>query len=241
MLSTLFRRLLSTVLSIILFCFCFPSGVLATDDPEISESVITEGTLPHVSPPSEFPPEEFFSEESLPEESIPEESLPEESFPEEPIPEEPIPEESIPEESIPEEPIPEEPIPEESIPEQSLPQESLPVEPLAEMPDLPAASATESEPPGPGLYFGQLHAHSNLSDGSSSVSDLFLQAREQGLDFFAVTDHSDSFDSHLSGCIGADGAAVSRDWAAGKNAAAASTSNTFVGIYGYEMSWPHNM
>ena len=241
MLSTLFRRLLSTVLSIILFCFCFPSGVLATDDPEISESVITEGTLPHVSPPSEFPPEEFFSEESLPEESIPEESFPEESFPEEPIPEEPIPEEPIPEEPIPEESIPEEPIPEESIPEQSLPQESLPVEPLAEMPDLPAASATESEPPGPGLYFGQLHAHSNLSDGSSRVSDLFLQAREQGLDFFAVTDHSDSFDSHLSGCIGADGAAVSRDWAAGKNAAAASTSNTFVGIYGYEMSWPHNM
>ena len=73
-------------------------------------------------------------------------------------------------------------------------------------------------------YFGLLDAHSSLSDGLGSVQEAFSQAAQvEGLDFFAVTDHSGSLDS--------------AKWASGKQAAAAVTSDHFVGIFGYEMTW----
>lgn len=72
--------------------------------------------------------------------------------------------------------------------------------------------------------FGLLDAHSSLSDGLGSVQEAFSQAAQvEGLDFFAVTDHSGSLDSDK--------------WAAGKQAAAAVTGEHFVGIFGYEMTW----
>ena len=100
----------------------------------------------------------------------------------------------------------------------------------------------EPEISGPGLYFGLLHAHSGISDDTIPAEDLFASAAQMpGLDFFAVTDHSDSFDNHKTGAIGTDGSTVSADWTSGKAAAAAVTGTSFVGIYGYEMSWPANM
>lgn len=87
-------------------------------------------------------------------------------------------------------------------------------------------------------YFGQLHAHSDISDGTASPAALFAAAKAAGLDFFAVTDHSDSFDNAQSGAIAAVGGSISADWAAGKAAAAAAADDSFVGIFGYEMSWP---
>ena len=73
-------------------------------------------------------------------------------------------------------------------------------------------------------YFGLLDAHSSLSDGLGSVQEAFSQAAQvEGLDFFAVTDHSGSLDS--------------AKWASGKQAAAAVTNDHFVGIFGYEMTW----
>lgn len=88
-------------------------------------------------------------------------------------------------------------------------------------------------------YFGLLDAHSSLSDGLGTVQEAFSHASQvEGLDFFAVTDHSDSFDGAGSGDITRDGASVSRAWAAGKQAAAGATNDRFVGMFGYEMSWP---
>lgn len=88
-------------------------------------------------------------------------------------------------------------------------------------------------------YFGLLDAHSSLSDGLGSVQEAFSHASQvAGLDFFAVTDHSDSFDNAGSGVITRDGASVSRAWTAGKQAAAGVTNDRFVGMFGYEMSWP---
>lgn len=88
------------------------------------------------------------------------------------------------------------------------------------------------------VYFGLLDAHTDISDGDGSVWEAFsCAANVQGLDFFAVTDHSDSFDNADSGCITVDGNTVSSDWAAGKQAAAAVTNEDFVGIFGYEMTW----
>lgn len=91
------------------------------------------------------------------------------------------------------------------------------------------------------LYFGQLHAHTDISDGAGSVEEAFQYASQaDGLDFFAVTDHSDSFDNAGAGAIGKDGARISADWAAGKQAAASVTGEDFVGLFGFEMTWPED-
>ena len=43
------------------------------------------------------------------------------------------------------------------------------------------------------FYYGQLHGHTNLSDGKGTIDEAFTWARDQGkADFFAVTDHSNS-------------------------------------------------
>lgn len=91
------------------------------------------------------------------------------------------------------------------------------------------------------LYFGQLHAHTDISNGAGSVEEAFQYASQvDGLDFFAVTDHSDSFDNADMGAIDADGADISADWADGKQAAASVTNGDFVGLFGFEMTWPED-
>ena len=88
------------------------------------------------------------------------------------------------------------------------------------------------------LFFGQLHAHTSDSDGDGTVAEAYAYAANvAGLDFFAVTDHSDSFDHDLEGELTADGSLVSKVWAGGKTAAKAATTEDFVAIYGFEMSW----
>ena len=90
------------------------------------------------------------------------------------------------------------------------------------------------------LYFGQLHSHTNISDGAGSVEEAFAHAYDvDNLDFLAVTDHSNSFDneSDESVDLGADLSGVSSEWKQGHDAAAAVTDDDFVGIYGFEMTW----
>ena len=100
---------------------------------------------------------------------------------------------------------------------------------------------TEKFTPDWNVYFGQLHAHTNLSDGTGSVEEAFDYASKvENLDFFAVTDHSDSFDNADAGAIGADGRSISTGWAAGKKAAASVTNEDFVGLFGFEMTWPED-
>ncbi len=100
---------------------------------------------------------------------------------------------------------------------------------------------TEKFTPDWNVYFGQLHAHTNLSDGTGSVEEAFDYASKvENLDFFAVTDHSDSFDNADAGAIGTDGAGISAGWAAGKQAAASVTNEDFVGLFGFEMTWPED-
>ena len=91
------------------------------------------------------------------------------------------------------------------------------------------------------LYFGQLHSHTNISDGAGNVTEAFEHAANEvdNLDFLAVTDHSNSFDneSDESVDLGADLSGVSSEWKQGHDAAAAVTDGDFVGIYGFEMTW----
>ena len=122
----------------------------------------------------------------------------------------------------------------ELIAQETEPAETVQPDSLAEQKEEIKAAG-----PGYGLYFGQLHAHSDLSDGKGTVEETFRFASTvPGLDFFAVTDHSDSFDNELDGSLDADGTAISSGWAAGKAAAAAVTGGDFVGIFGCEISWP---
>ncbi len=90
------------------------------------------------------------------------------------------------------------------------------------------------------LYFGQLHAHTNISDGAGSVTEAFQHASQvENLDFLAVTDHSNSFDNESDSRVdlGADLTGISSEWAQGHAAAEEVTDEDFVGLYGFEMTW----
>lgn len=95
----------------------------------------------------------------------------------------------------------------------------------------------EELPQGPGLYFGLLHSHSSLSDGTEPAEAVFRRAAGERLDFFALTDHSDSFSNPVSLSDGTG----SPEWTAGKAAAEAATDSDFVAIFGFEMSWGNGL
>lgn len=98
-------------------------------------------------------------------------------------------------------------------------------------------------------YFGQLHSHTNLSDGAGSVETAFDYASKvKNLDFLAVTDHSNSFEGS-SYTASINDSTNNEKWATGKKAAenitaqkisnddSTSAGSTFLGVYGYEMTW----
>lgn len=98
-----------------------------------------------------------------------------------------------------------------------------------------------------GLYFGQLHAHTNLSDGTGTVEQAFEHAANvENLDFLALTDHSNSFEGQ-SGLpsagtthLGDENAEeVNASWREGREGARNITAQEgdFVGLYGFEMTW----
>jgi hypothetical protein len=92
------------------------------------------------------------------------------------------------------------------------------------------------------LYFGQLHSHTNLSDGTGTVEQAFDHASSvENLDFLAITDHSNSFDNEQSVHLDTENAeSLSSDWSEGRSGARAITAReggTFVGLYGFEMTW----
>ena len=87
------------------------------------------------------------------------------------------------------------------------------------------------------LYFGQLHSHTNISDGTGTVDDAYQYAENNAkVDFLAVTDHSNWFDNDTKASL-ADGS-MSVAWNKGLNAADKyNKDGDFVAIYGYEMTW----
>mgnify|MGYP004549341853 CR=1 FL=1 len=89
-------------------------------------------------------------------------------------------------------------------------------------------------------YFGQLHSHTNLSDGAGTIDDAYTHASKvPGLDFEAVTDHSNWFDNDVESDI-LDGS-KSEKFNQGKAAADKYTKEDFVAIYGYEMTWSNGI
>lgn len=89
-------------------------------------------------------------------------------------------------------------------------------------------------------YFGQLHSHTNFSDGVGSVDDAFQYAKNTAkVDFQAVTDHSNYFDNELAASMN-DGS-MSTKWVKGHQLADQYTDSNFVGIYAYEMTWSNGL
>lgn len=91
------------------------------------------------------------------------------------------------------------------------------------------------------VYFGQIHSHTDYSDGAGTCDQAFDYAKNTAkqIDFLAVTDHSNSFDNADSANIH-DGS-VSTEWKEGHELADKYTDSTFVGIYGYEMTWSNGL
>lgn len=86
-------------------------------------------------------------------------------------------------------------------------------------------------------YFGQLHSHTNYSDGQGTPEEAYNWAKNTAkADFFAVTDHSNSLDNDTSATI-LDGS-MSSEW---KNlhltADKYNENGKFAAIAGYEMTW----
>ena len=93
-------------------------------------------------------------------------------------------------------------------------------------------------------YFGELHSHTNISDGTGSLEDAYSWAKNNAnADFFAVTDHSNWFDNDTQGSFfNADGtendSAASTEWAKMHQVADQyNQDGEFVAIAGFEMTW----
>lgn len=95
-----------------------------------------------------------------------------------------------------------------------------------------------------GIYFGQIHSHTNFSDGAGSCEEAFIHASTQvaNLDFLAVTDHSNSLDGEADSDI-----AVNKDtsedmeWTKGHALAEQYSREDFTCLYGYEMTWSNGL
>lgn len=98
---------------------------------------------------------------------------------------------------------------------------------------LPRETPEENEESG--IYFGQFHSHSTLSDGIYAPAELYAAAKDAGLDFFAITDPSHSFDRHKEAAL-TDGD-LSRHWVSGQNLAETSTTTDFLALFAFEMAW----
>lgn len=99
-------------------------------------------------------------------------------------------------------------------------------------------------PPGLHFFTGDLHAHSSYSDGVGSPAEVFAASRANGLDFFALTEHSEAFDIPLSaneGCLSDPAPCLTSPtvdkWAAISRAAEAATEpGAFVAFRGFEVT-----
>lgn len=91
------------------------------------------------------------------------------------------------------------------------------------------------------IYFGQLHSHTDYSDGAGTCDQAFNYAKNtaKNIDFLAITDHSNSFDNAASASM-LDGS-MSTEWVTGHQLADQYTDSTFVGIYAYEMTWSNGL
>jgi hypothetical protein len=93
-----------------------------------------------------------------------------------------------------------------------------------------AVAQSEDPTAGYNVYFGDLHAHTNYSDGEGTPWTAFAAAKEAGADYFATTDHV----AYPYGQVGL----TPELWADTLDATEAFTDETFVALAGYELWLP---
>ncbi len=96
-------------------------------------------------------------------------------------------------------------------------------------------------------YRGQIHSHSNFSDGAGSVHDAYTYASQaEYIDFFALTDHSNYFDTEdnlgdiydaKSGLVSPLDATLKKWEHYTQIADSYNKPGTFATLFGYEMTW----
>ncbi len=93
------------------------------------------------------------------------------------------------------------------------------------------------------IYFGQIHSHTNFSDGAGDCEEAFAHATQvANLDFLAVTDHSNSLDNAANGDITKNiDASAEDEWTKGHELAKKYSSDKFTCLYGYEMTWSNGL
>jgi predicted metal-dependent phosphoesterase TrpH len=87
-------------------------------------------------------------------------------------------------------------------------------------------SITSATPVTYNVYYGSLHNHTNISDGTGTPSQAYAYARDTaGFDFFGIADHAESISS--------------TEWTTTKNDANSyNQDGTFVAFHGFE--WSHS-
>lgn len=96
-------------------------------------------------------------------------------------------------------------------------------------------------------YYGQIHSHTNYSDGTGSPDEAYAYARDNAkADFFAVTDHSNWFDNDKQGRFfidndptkGENDCLTSEKWTKlHQTADKYNEEGKFAAIAGFEMTW----
>ncbi|MBQ8489600.1 MAG: CehA/McbA family metallohydrolase [Pseudobutyrivibrio sp.] len=93
------------------------------------------------------------------------------------------------------------------------------------------------------IYFGQIHAHTNISDGAGSLEDALKHATNvDNLDYIVITDHSNSIDNEKESKIteNVDKAATD-EWTYAHNLVKQYSTDKFTCAYGYEMTWSNGL
>ena len=94
------------------------------------------------------------------------------------------------------------------------------------------------------IYFGQIHSHTDFSDGAGSCEQAFKHASTEvaNLDYLAVTDHSNSLDHQEDSVISKNvDTAATDEWTRGHELAKQYSTDKFTCIYGYEMTWSNGL
>ncbi|MBQ2532664.1 MAG: CehA/McbA family metallohydrolase [Lachnospiraceae bacterium] len=94
------------------------------------------------------------------------------------------------------------------------------------------------------IYFGQIHAHTNFSDGAGSPEEAFEHASKEvdNLDYLCITDHSNSLDDASESDITKNtDKDATKEWTRGHELAKQYSTEDFTCIYGYEMTWSNGL
>ncbi|MCR4758108.1 MAG: CehA/McbA family metallohydrolase, partial [Butyrivibrio sp.] len=94
-----------------------------------------------------------------------------------------------------------------------------------------------------GIYFGQIHAHTNISDGAGSLEEALEHASKvDNLDYIIITDHSNSIDNEKESKI-TENVDKSEDdeWTYAHNLVKKYSTDDFTCAYGYEMTWSNGL